>query len=192
LHPDNTALIRTLPTLVQRTFLQLLWLESTLFKNYPGYYFPTLQEIPPVKDINEHVLERIKHQIERYLNKICARGNVLILFKEVLQFLDAQATVPSAPATKPGEPFRMFDYLGKVNYERGIRIYVPTIALPEQDHDEFQRRQTYVLMLETYYNALSAACNRLFSHQKRNNPICIILIQICIRALIKYHKGIWK
>ncbi|ORY07488.1 hypothetical protein K493DRAFT_273531 [Basidiobolus meristosporus CBS 931.73] len=176
---------------VFRNFQQIQWLHSKLCTAFPNMILPPLPDAPNQALINDldHV-ENKRLQVERFLCKLASRPEI-VDHPDMQYFLSNEMTHLDVIDTRRGTlGFGFLNQIMKPNYERGFRIFRPSEAVEENEQEEFQRRQMYILMLENHFSLVVEGINAVVEQREALGNVLSQFGDIAIDSLhSKYRMG---
>ncbi|RUS26402.1 hypothetical protein BC938DRAFT_470808 [Jimgerdemannia flammicorona] len=133
-----------------RSFQQVNWLHRRLSQTFTDLAIPPLPDPPNANHVEDQdYVEQKRMQVHRFLAKV-GRRTELVSDKDVRYFLSSDMSHTDAVDPRKS-PVLGFLNIITPNYERGLKIYRPSETVKDNDQDEFQRRQTYILTLESHF-----------------------------------------
>ncbi|KAK9727770.1 hypothetical protein K7432_001589 [Basidiobolus ranarum] len=190
-YQDATDIEPVSTNIIFRNFQQIQWLHSKLCTAFTDIIIPPLPDSPTQSLINDldHV-ENKRLQVERFLCKLASRPEI-VDHADMQYFLSNEMTHLDVIDTRRGTlGFGFLNQIMKPNYERGFRIFRPSEPVEENEQEEFQRRQMYILMLENHFSLVVEGINTVVEQREALGNILSQFGDIAIDSLhSKYRMG---
>ncbi|KAJ1675119.1 hypothetical protein EV182_001899, partial [Spiromyces aspiralis] len=139
---------------IVRSYYQCRWLALQLELAFRHQVMPVFPRPPdPKLDRNPAHLDKMRAQIERWLNRLGSRSDV-VANSSFEYFLSTSMTYRDAAFPEQASLSRFLNSMMSNSSDNGFHIYTPTFEIDEYDEDEFISQRKYLEKMESRFGEL--------------------------------------